>query len=75
MRTALENRVRRLERANRVLSPSVLAVVALFLVGSSSQSGGEDTLRSKRFELVNADGTVSAFMGRDAEGSTGLFIA
>jgi hypothetical protein len=70
----IEIRVRRLERANRVLTLVALAAAFVLVTGSTSQGGSDDTVRSQRFELVDVDGSVRAVLGTDDDGSTGLFI-
>jgi hypothetical protein len=74
MGTDIEIRVRRLERANRILILVVLAAAFVLVTGATSQGDDDDTIRSQRFELVDVDGSVRAVFRTDADGSTGIFI-
>ena len=74
MNPDLENRVRKLERANRVLVLLVVALALVFLFGGAAADGGSGPLQAQRIELVDAEGLVRAALGTDAEGSSGLFV-
>lgn len=69
----LEHRVRRLERANRVLT-AALAVLALgALVAARRPQQVVDEVRARRIQLVDADDRVRIDLRHDEE-ETGLFI-
>ncbi len=72
METNIEARMRRVERANRLLLGSVLALASLLFIGSKAQS--DKVIRAQRFELVDTRGEVRAVLGTDGDGATGLFI-
>ena len=74
MNADLENRIRKLERTNRLSLAIALSMGLVFVLGSASGSARTGPLRSQRIELVNAKGAVRAILGTDADGSTGLFI-
>ena len=74
MTAILADRVRRLERTNRLAISVALLTGLAFALGSASDDDHAAPLRSQRIELVDAQGAVRAVLGTDEEGSTGLFI-
>lgn len=61
----LENRVRRLERTNRLLMLALALVVGGALAWTSSEA---DTLRGERLEIVDAEGRVRIALEAPATG-------
>jgi hypothetical protein len=74
MNTSVENRLRRLERTNRLALAFALTLGLVLLLGSNSESDRPTSVRSQRIELVDAQGSVRAYLGTDEDGATGLFI-
>lgn len=69
----LELRIIRLERTLRALTAGCLALGALLLLAAFTQPQDE-TVRARRFELVDGEGLVRAELAIDAQGSAGLFV-
>lgn len=69
----LERRVRRLERANRLLVAAVVGALAWPLVLGAGVATQPDEVTAKRIRLVDDEGRVRMDLRHDAE-ETGLFI-
>ena len=71
---ALESRIHRLERTNRVLTGAVLALIGLVLVAAvRPPQDVVDLVRAKRIQLVDDDGLVRIDLRHDST-ETGMFI-
>ena len=69
--SALEQRVRRLERRNRIQGALLACGVVALLAAAGHR---RETLAAERFELVDAEGRVRAEMAIDDDGSAGFFV-
>ncbi|NQU49747.1 MAG: hypothetical protein HQ519_13935 [Planctomycetes bacterium] len=70
----MENRLQKIERVNRFLVIFAIAIALTFAKAFTSSGGETQTVRAFRFEMVDADGSIQAALGTDADGSTGLFV-
>lgn len=70
---SLEERVRRLERVNRVLTVAIVAAVAWPLLVGAVDHVQPDEVTAKRIRLVDDEGRVRMDLRHDSE-ETGLFI-
>lgn len=69
-RSTLEDRVRKLERTNRMMAVALGGTILLFLTGAATEPGA---VRSQAFQLIDANENLRAELTTDDE-ATGLFI-
>ena len=74
MNQELEKRVSKLEFNNRILLFFCAAMMLVIVIGGSSVSEQNEVIQAQRFELLDEDGNLRAYMGTDENGGTGLFV-
>lgn len=68
--SSLEDRVRDLERTNRLMAIAIGITILLFLLGAATET---DVVRSQAFQLIDENKNLRAELTTDEE-ATGLFI-
>ena len=75
---SLEERIRRLERANRRLvigaTGGAIALVIVFGLGAAESPVVPDTLRARAIKVVDGDGTVRARLSTQGDGGSALYL-
>lgn len=74
MSAAFEERLARVERSAVRWRTTALGSLVLVGLGAIAPPQTDDTLRARRFELVDEAGAVRAEVGIDEDGSAGFFL-